>query len=103
MDETQARLAKCFSLVFPSLGPDEVIRATPSVVENWDSVASVTLLMLIEEEFGINIDMEILDEFVSFERILGYLQRRREGTGQEVKSTVSLVMKKTNSVGASGA
>ena len=88
MDETQARLAKCFSIVFPNLSTDEVIRATPSIVENWDSVASVTLLMLIEEEFRINIDMEVLDEFVSFERILAYLQRR-EGTGQELKGTVS--------------
>jgi acyl carrier protein len=43
-------------------------------VDGWDSIATVTLLVLIEEEFSIEIKPEDLEYLVSFELILDYLK-----------------------------
>ncbi len=75
MDSLEARLAKCFLAVFPILKPEEVTRACTTTLEKWDSLASVTLFTLIEEEFRLNLDMDALDDFSSFEHILGHIRR----------------------------
>jgi acyl carrier protein len=75
MDDTQASLVKCFSAVFPSLSREDVLQASTANVKAWDSVASVTLFAMIEEEYGIEVDVEDLAEMVSFERILAYLRK----------------------------
>ena len=49
MNDLQVRLSRCFSAVFPALCPDTILEAQSSNVENWDSVASVTLFATIEE------------------------------------------------------
>jgi acyl carrier protein len=74
MDEMERRLAACFSAVLPDLAPDEIGQATSTSVEGWDSVATVTLLTVVEEEFGISIDDENPARFNSFRNILTYLQ-----------------------------
>ena len=74
MDEQQRRLAKCFWAVFPELSSDEMIQASSTTVEGWNSVAVVTLLSVIEEEFTISIEENDVAEFDSFQRILSYLQ-----------------------------
>jgi acyl carrier protein len=74
MDEQQRRLANCFCAVFPELSSDEIIRASSTTVQNWDSVAIVTLLAVIEEEFEISIEEDDPAKFDSFERILSYIQ-----------------------------
>jgi acyl carrier protein len=74
MDEQQKRLASCFSAVFPELSCEEIIHASPATVPSWDSVAVVTLLTVIEEEFGISIEEDDPAKFDSFQRILSYLQ-----------------------------
>jgi acyl carrier protein len=75
MDDTQVRLMRCFSAVFPSLSREDVLQASTTNVKTWDSVASVTLFAMIEEEYGIEVDVEDLAEMVSFERVLAYLRR----------------------------
>jgi acyl carrier protein len=74
MDDLQTRLANCFCAVFPELSIDEITRASSASVETWDSVAVVTLMTVIEEEFGISIDEEDPAKFDSFQRILCYLR-----------------------------
>jgi acyl carrier protein len=74
MDELQQRLANCFSAVFPELSGEQVIHASSATVPTWDSVAVITLLTVVEEEFGISIDEEDPARFDSFQRILAYLQ-----------------------------
>lgn len=75
MDEMEKRLAACFSSVFPDLKPEELSQASASTVESWDSVATVTLIAVIEEEFGINVAEEDPSRFGSFQSILSYLQQ----------------------------
>jgi acyl carrier protein len=77
MNEISARLSQCFSAVFPQLPEGEIPQAAPGVVEGWDSLASITLVSVVEEEFGIQIDPEDIEHFVSFGAVLGYLTARQ--------------------------
>jgi acyl carrier protein len=74
MDEQQKRLADCFCAVFPELSSEEVLHASSATVQSWDSVAVVTLLTVIEEEFGLSIEEDDPAKFDSFQKILSYLQ-----------------------------
>jgi acyl carrier protein len=73
-DGLEARLETCFLTVFPDLPAANVQQATVDSVEKWDSLATVTLVAVIEEEFGIEIDFkDDLESFVSFQGIARYL------------------------------
>jgi acyl carrier protein len=74
MNDTQARLAKCFAAVFPELSDREIRMASPASVGNWDSLASVTLVSVLEEEFNVEIAPEDVEQLVSFQLVLDYLQ-----------------------------
>ncbi len=73
MDNSRQRLIKCFTTVFPSLGPQTAPGATQDTVVNWDSVNTINLLNVIQEEFGIEVDYERLEEMTSFGRIHQYI------------------------------
>ncbi len=75
MSETQARLTRCFRSVFPKLKEEEIASASIETVETWNSVVTVTLLTVIEEEFGIQFELDVLESLVSYRSILGYLMQ----------------------------
>jgi len=79
MDD-RARLARCFVATFPELNEAEIERASVTSVGTWDSMATVTLLALLEEEFGISVPPEEIDRLISFDLILHYL-RENEVSG----------------------
>jgi acyl carrier protein len=79
MDEKEARLARCFSAVFPELSADGITNASSTSVTGWDSVAGVTLFAVVEEEFGISIEGDDLAKFDSFAGFLSYLQQKDSG------------------------
>ena len=79
MDEQQARLVNCFLAVFPELSADEVGSATSATVASWDSVAGVTLLAVVEEEFGLTLETDDLSRFDSFQGFLSYLRQTEVG------------------------
>lgn len=74
MDDIEKRLAACFSAVLPELAPEEISQASAASVESWDSVATATLLAVVEDEFGISIEVQDPSRFDSFRNILAYLQ-----------------------------
>jgi acyl carrier protein len=65
MDKVATGLSKCFAAVFPELTPAEILAATPATVKSWDSVATLNLLTVVEEEFAI-------------EKIDAYIRKRLE-------------------------
>ena len=75
MNDTEKRLAACFSAVFPEMALDQIVQASAASMANWDSVATVTLLSVVEEEFGISITVDDPAMFDSFGNILAYLQQ----------------------------
>jgi acyl carrier protein len=79
MDKQQTRLAGCFLTVFPELRADEIVGASTASVGNWDSVAGVALIAAVEEQFGINIEIDDLARFNSFKGFLDYLHESETG------------------------
>ena len=67
MDNTRTRLERCFALTFPRLDPSQCATASADTMADWDSVAQITLLTVIGEEFGIEIDFEEFEGATSFE------------------------------------
>ena len=71
--DSRARLIKCFELVFPELDEDRIQSASQATMPEWDSVAAITMMNVIEEEFGIEMDLEAVGELDSFEKIHSYI------------------------------
>jgi acyl carrier protein len=71
------RLIQCVSAYFTSLTPDEVPRASMATVGEWDSMASVTLIAMVQEEFAIEVAPADYEKFVSFDVILDYLENEK--------------------------
>jgi acyl carrier protein len=80
MNELQTRLITCFTRVFPGLPEDKLRSATPQSLAEWDSVAAISLVNVIEEEFNTEIDFEHLAELDSFDAIANYLTERIPNT-----------------------
>jgi serine O-acetyltransferase len=71
--ELESRLVHCFAAAFGNLSPEEIRRADVTTLAEWDSVASMTLVALIEEEFQLRIDVSDIPRLRSFPYILNYL------------------------------
>jgi acyl carrier protein len=75
MAEIESRLVNCFATVFPELEPPEIPSVSMGSLASWDSLAGITLLSVIEEEFNLSISPDDVAGLVSFELILNYLQK----------------------------
>jgi acyl carrier protein len=73
MDDVKTRLLKCFLIVFPDLSEAQASVLSQATDPAWDSVAAITLANVIEEEFGVEMDLEALGDLDSFEKVLGYV------------------------------
>ena len=74
---TRERLTKCLAAYFSGLAAEDMPRASMATVGEWDSMASVTLISVVGEEFGIEVAPEDYERFVSYELILDYLENVR--------------------------
>jgi acyl carrier protein len=75
MDEVRGRLMRCFRAALPQYS-SEIERLRPAEAAGWDSLATVTLLTLIQEEFNIQIPAEDLECFSSFTAAERYVTNR---------------------------
>ena len=73
--EIVSQLEDCLAVVFPDVPRKQLCRASISSLAEWDSLATLTLVGVIEETFQIKIPLDDLEEFLSFELILDYLTR----------------------------
>jgi acyl carrier protein len=76
MNDIKGRIAHCFSNVFPNIRPEEIPRASTASLAAWDSVAQVTLLSSVAEEFGLNLQVQDFEELVSYALILDYVESK---------------------------
>jgi acyl carrier protein len=74
MDDIKQRVTNCFSTVFPDLTEEEIHRASQEKVSSWDSIAAITLVNVIEDEFGTQLDLDILPELTSFDLVLNHVE-----------------------------
>jgi acyl carrier protein len=76
MSELDDRLTRCFASVFPALAPNQITNASVETVPAWDSLAAVTLIAVLEQEFDIQIDLMEMPELTSYNAVRDYLQRQ---------------------------
>jgi len=70
------RLIRCFSAVFPTIPGEAIPTASIESLKEWDSLNAVTLITVLEEEFGIRINIRDLTSLSSFKTIENYLLKR---------------------------
>jgi acyl carrier protein len=75
-DEQIEKLVTCFKKVFPNLSRADILSARQESIAAWDSIAHVTLISLIGEEFGMDLDFEDFDEATSFAAFRDVLSAR---------------------------
>ena len=78
MDDTRQKLINCFQVVFPDVPADEIPAASTATVATWDSVAAITMMNVIEDEFRLEMDLDDLADLDSFEKIHAYLLKRHQ-------------------------
>lgn len=76
MNDIAQRVSICFTNIFPDLRAEDIPRASEASLASWDSVAQVTLLSSIAEEFGIELEMADFEELVSYALIVDYLEQK---------------------------
>ena len=75
MNNLSTRLMQCFSAVFPDLTEEQILAACLTSVPKWDSIATITLIFLIEEEFKLQIGTDEVGNLISFEAVLKVLKK----------------------------
>jgi acyl carrier protein len=74
--ELDNRLFRCISSIFPYLTEETVRELDVTHLMDTDSLAAVTLVALIDEEFGVMLDAETLVKLGSFHAIRQYLSEK---------------------------
>jgi acyl carrier protein len=64
-DDIERRVCECFRNVFPGVPAEQIPELRQELVADWDSVAHVTLLASLAEEFAIEIDFEAAQDMMS--------------------------------------
>jgi acyl carrier protein len=72
----EKRLIRCFTAVFPDIPSERLPEASVDEVAEWDSLAAVTLLVVLEEEFEIEISPLDVPDLRSYAEIRDYLDHR---------------------------
>jgi acyl carrier protein len=75
MTEQEDRLIRCFASVFPELTQEEIRTTSAKSNGTWDSLSHVTLAALVQEEFSIKIQPDVLPDLDSFQAFKKYLER----------------------------
>jgi acyl carrier protein len=74
MDNLENRLMRCFSSVFPDLNEQQIRNASADSLPAWNSLAAVTLVALLQEEFGLQVNLAELPSLVSFSAVQNYVR-----------------------------
>lgn len=75
MSEVRESLRDCFRTAFPAVAPNALETLAPETDPAWDSLATLTLVMLVEERFGVRIPTDEIPQLLSFDAMAGYLER----------------------------
>jgi len=70
------KLLDSFSLAFPDLDRAAIPTATMESVPAWDSLATVNLITIVEENFGIAVPIDVLPSLHSFSDYVNYIEQQ---------------------------
>jgi acyl carrier protein len=69
------RLKRCFNSTFPAASAIELETARIDEMQGWDSLRGVTLLAVLDEEFGLQLDLEELLTLGTYDAVRQYLEQ----------------------------
>jgi acyl carrier protein len=78
-DDVRERTIRCFEAVFPDVPHERLSRLSPETDPVWDSLATVTLVAVVEEEFGVELPIDELPQLTSFDRVVDVVRRQSVG------------------------
>ena len=81
-DALKDRTIDCFGALFPNYTRAQLLTASRESIPEWDSLAGVTLLTLLQQEFQLEIDLAELEHFNSVKAVLDYVEAHA-GTAEE--------------------
>ena len=73
MNPLESRVADCFCAIFPEHSREELLTASRESIPEWDSLAGITLLTLLQKEFHLDIDLTELEHFNSVQAVVDYV------------------------------
>ena len=76
MNKDDDRLMRCFMSALPSATRDEIRATKFEALAGWDSLKGVTLLAVLDEEFGVQLDLSELMDLETFDSIKRHLAAR---------------------------
>jgi acyl carrier protein len=82
MTELKDRVADCFCAVFPTHSREELLTAKRESIAEWDSLAGVTLFTLVEQEFGVPVDLLALEHMDSVDAVTAYVAEHADAAGE---------------------
>ena len=71
--DERSRMLDCFAAVFPQLSREQMESAEQGSVGEWDSIATVTLVTVVEDEFHVEIPVTEIEELSSFDKFLKFV------------------------------
>lgn len=71
--EILAKLQTIFSSIFDNVLITE--ETTVADIENWDSLANIKILMMVEKDFNINIDVSLIHHITSVNQIIEVIEQ----------------------------
>jgi acyl carrier protein len=77
MVDVRDSMRECFHAAFPAVQAAALETLSPERDPVWDSLATLTLVMLVEERFGIKIPTDEIPHLLSFDALAGYVERTR--------------------------
>jgi acyl carrier protein len=68
------RVVACFRMVFPDWSEERIRSAGRDTDETWDSLATLTLVTVLEEELGIVLADDVVDGLDDFGAVLAAVE-----------------------------
>ena len=81
MNDVRQTLRECFATTFPGVPASSLETLAPERDAVWDSLATLTLVMLVEERFAVRIPTDEIPGLLSFDAMARYVARARAAQG----------------------
>ena len=75
LEQVRQLASNVFTVPVEQIGDD----SSPDVIESWDSIQHLTLVLVVEEKFHVQFSPEEMEEMRSIRRICELLERRLSG------------------------
>jgi acyl carrier protein len=72
----ERKLVRCFRETFGDQLPPDVTQANMTNTRTWDSMMTWTLVLLVQERFGITIGLDQIPKLTDFSAVAAYVERK---------------------------